>query len=260
MIDFEHDGLPLLAFEALDRLGGFACAISTRRGAGGMEFNLAPARGPDRGARAANWRRLASAVGVEQFWPQLQVHGGDIVRVTHPPSGYHQVPEADACFTTATDLGLLAFCADCPLVAVYQPGVAVGLAHASWRSTTQLIVRRLVARLVDEAGCDASRMWAGIGPSAGPHNYEVGHEVYDAAVGLPDRDDCFTERNGSLYFNLWRAAAQQLVAAGVSADRIETAGICTIQQNSRFFSYRAEGAGVGLFGMIVARRLRGAVT
>ena len=48
--------------------------------------------------------------------------------------------------------------------------------------------------------------------------------------------------SGSLRLDLWTANRDQLLAAGVPADRIFTAGLCT-QTNAHIFdSYRADGA------------------
>ncbi len=254
MIEREHDGLPLLHFEQFEPFDELACAVSTRRGPGGFDFNLGPVRGPDRGARSANWRRLAEAIRLDGgLAPQLQVHENDIVRVTDA-GHFHDTPPADASFTDRVGLALLAFSADCPLVGVYAPGVGVGVAHASWRCTAGLIVQRLVERMVGELGCDPRRMWACMGPSAGPCCYEVGPEVREAAADLPDRDACFPEVAGRLHFDLWTAGRQQLEAAGLPGEQIEIAGLCTMCHSDRFFSYRREGRGVGQFGLVIGRR------
>ncbi|MEW6254142.1 MAG: laccase domain-containing protein [Planctomycetota bacterium] len=44
----------------------------------------------------------------------------------------------------------------------------------------------------------------------------------------------------------------QLVAAGVQAENIEIAGVCTLCRNDLFYSWRREGAGCGHFGLLAA--------
>ena len=256
MISQTIDGLPLLQFEILRPFDELACAISMRQGPGGADFNLGPVRGPQRGERSANWRRLADTLGLRHVWPQLQVHGGAIHYVTHRCDDILAVPEADASFTGLSGLGLLAFSADCPLVALYEPGRGVGVVHASWRSTVTRIVQRTVEAMTAQLGCAPGAMWSAIGPSAGPCCYEVGPEVFDAAAELPNRDACFTEVDGRRHFDLWQAAEGQLRAAGLRPSHIQTAGVCTLCQTGRFFSYRQEGRGVGQFGLMVGRRDR----
>ncbi len=268
MIHRSHDGLLLLHFESFQRFGKLACAVSTRRGPGGTDFNLGPVRGPDRGARWGNWRRMASALGLPGIAAQHQVHECAVLRIGDDPPDFRTTPQADASFTDRVGVGLLAFSADCPLVVVAQPGRAVGVAHASWRCTTGLLVSALVRRMVEELDCRPQEMWAGISPSAGPCCYEVGQDVFAAAAALPDRAACFiapddprsaaTRRatgpgSGKSHFDLWEAARQQLAAAGVPPGHIETAGLCTLCRNDLFFSYRREGAGVGSFGLMIGR-------
>lgn len=259
MIEKLYFGLPLLHFHLLEQFPELGCAVSTRTGPRGECFNLGPVRGPDRGLRADHWRRMGVSLGLlAGCAPQLQVHGPDIVRITGPDANVHATPPADASFTDCRNVGLLAFSADCPLVAIYQPGRAVGVAHASWRCTTTLIVQRLVQRMVDELGCQPRRMWAAVSPSAGPCCYEVGDDVYAAAASLPHRDSCFDrpcgEAGAKYHFDLWQAAVQQLTAAGLPARQIELSELCTLCNNDQFFSYRREGEGVGQFGLMIGLR------
>ena len=258
MIERYYFGLPLLHFGKLDPFAELGCAVSTRRGPGGANFNLGPVRGPERGRRCDNWKRLGVSLGLlAGVAPQLQVHGPDIVKVDGPAGDFHATPPADASFTDRPGVGLLAFSADCPLVAVYEPGRAVGVAHASWRCTATLIVQRLVERMASELDCRPRRMWAAISPSAGPCCYEVGPEVFASAAELPDRAACFHRPRGPAgkhHFDLWQAAIQQLVGAGVPEKQIDTAGLCTICHNDQFFSYRREGENVGAFGLMIGRR------
>ncbi|GAG03167.1 unnamed protein product, partial [marine sediment metagenome] len=55
-------------------------------------------------------------------------------------------------------------------------------------------------------------------------------------------------------FDLWSANRDQLLAAGLGPDRIELAGICTIQDD-RFFSYRRDGPETGRFALVAGVRL-----
>ncbi len=117
-------------------------------------------------------------------------------------------------------------------------------------------------------GMAASTLWAmqaaydtnpadvlvAIGPSIGPQSYEVGQEVVDLAhMKLPNADDLFTWPNGldhNPYFDLWRANASQLAAAGVPPSQIEIGGVDTAQSTGDFFSHRAEQGKCGLFSMV----------
>ena len=131
---------------------------------------------------------------------------------------------------------------------------AVGVAHASWRSTCAAIVTRLVEAMRRQFGCEPANLLAGIGPSASPMQYEVRRDVYDAAAGLPDRDRFFKTRDGRLHFDLWEANRSQLEQAGIPSAGIEIAGICTMSRTDLFYSYRREGPHCGHFALLAGLR------
>ncbi len=157
----------------------------------------------------------------------------------------------DAVVTELPRVSLMTFSADCPLVLVFDRGRGVvGMAHASWRCTVAMIVRRLVETMRERFDCDPASLRAGIGPSAGPERYEVRDDVFQAAAGLPERERFFRTRDGRLYFDLWEANRSQLELSGVPRENIEIAGICTMARTDLFYSYRREGTGCGHFCLL----------
>ena len=170
------------------------------------------------------------------------------VAVVNDVDGPQVLNRTDAVCARNPVVTLMTFSADCPLVLLYDPRrQALGLAHASWRCTVALIVWKLIETMGLEFDCRPQDLLAGIGPSAGPGQYEVGEDVYAAAVELPERDSCFPRRDGRMYFDLWRANRLVLEAAGVAQENIEIAGVCTMTRTDLFYSYRREGRGCGHF-------------
>jgi len=157
-------------FAPLTYLAGLAHAVTTRRG---LDAALA------RTDCSAAGVQVAAALGLEGVAFCHQVHGARVVRV----DGAGLAGEGDALLTDRPGLGVMGFSADCPLVLLADPaGPAVGVAHASWRSTVQRITARLVEAMAGELGASPDRLVACICPSAGPCCYEVGGEVVQAAV------------------------------------------------------------------------------
>jgi len=72
--------------------------------------------------------------------------------------------------------------------------------------------------------------------------YEVGQEVVDnfenAGFNIPEIVEI---RNKSIYLDLWKANRQSLLKAGIAAENIEVAGVCTFTEHERFFSARRLG-------------------
>ena len=230
-------------FAGLSALPGVSHAVTTRAA---LDVTL------PKQDRAAAAKVVAEAMGFDGVAFCHQVHGDVIHRVDAPgPAG-----EGDGLVTDTPGLGLMAFSADCPLVLVADPeGPAVGIAHASWRSTVKRVTGKLIERLVDEFGCKAENLVAAISPSAGPCCYRVGPEVVELAtreLGLMiERYFCVS--GGKFIFDLWGANREQLFAAGLEGENIAKAGVCTICHNKTYPSYRAEGDEAGRFVAVIGR-------
>ncbi len=231
------DGHTYLQFPSLRNAAGIGHAFSTR---GRNVRNAAD--------REAFCR--AFALDPDRLCWQQQIHRPRItIRAAGDPPG--PLAETDATILTAPGQAVLAFSADCPLVLVHDPARRVlGVAHASWRCTVAGLVGQLVHALREACGSEPADLRAGIGPSAGPERYEVGRDVYDAAADLPDRETILRPHRDRWLLDLWAANRGQLERAGVAAEAIEVAGLCTMTDTERFYSYRREGAGCGHFGLL----------
>ena len=235
-------------FSALASLPGVVHAVTTR------ESPLFDSRADSEQTQRAV-HHLTAALGFTEIAWCHQVHGDAVFAVT--AGGL--VGEADALLTDTRQLGLLGRSADCPLILVAgplettTPAWAVGMAHASWRSTIAGIAGRLITKLVHRYHVAPERVVAGICPSAGPCCYEVGEEIRTAAISAfgPEAQDHFTTRAGKLYFDLWSANKDQLSRAGLLFDHIHVAGYCTLCHNDRFPSYRREGAAAPRFAAVI---------
>lgn len=241
---------PLGRFAGLAALDGLAHGVSTRGGP-----DLRPLT--DSPAHAAAADGLAKTLGLSGAAWLRQVHGATVVTAR----GAGWLGEGDALVSARPGLAILVRSADCPLVlatAIDATGrpVAVGAAHASWRSTVAGIAPRMLATLCTLAGLPPARVRAAVAPSAGPCCYEVGPEVRAAAIVAHGEiaRGWFPERDGRLIFDLWRANAEQLAAAGLAAGALELAGICTICEDSHFHSWRREGAAAGRFAAGIGLR------
>jgi hypothetical protein len=196
---------------------------------------------------------LLDALHLKGLAWSVQVHGIRVMRVDAPGC----VGECDGLMTDVPSLGLMMRSADCPLILLYAPDAgAIGIAHASWRSTVQQMAARLVASVARTYHADPAKMTAAICPSAGPCCYEVGEDVLTNAKSLlgPPAEDFFQCRDGKRYFDLWQSNVHQLLTAGLERPNIHLAGICTLCENECFPSYRLEGDSAGRFVAVIAKR------
>jgi hypothetical protein len=223
--------------------------MSTRvGGVSGAPFdslNLRPAglRGDavdDPAAIGENQRRFAAALGAAPVWLD-QVHGADVVRLTGaPPTGVH--PRADASVTTVPGLACAVLVADClPVLLCDARGRAVGAAHAGWRGLAAGVLENTVHELCGAAQAEPHELHAWLGACIGPRQFEVGADVLQAfgpaGAGrfVPRARPDGTER---WLANLAALARDRLAAAGVT--RVAGGHWCTVEERSRFFSFRRD--------------------
>lgn len=231
---------------------------------------------------AADWQRVASAIGVDpaNLWRMRQVHGCAIAAarstLTSPP------PEADGLLTADPEIALAVQVADCvPLLIADARTGAVAATHAGWRGAAANIAGATVRQLVDRWSVNPSDLVAAIGPSIGPCCYQVGPEVKaafldqtssspdlreqietwfqpDASPASPAPTTAAGATSDRLKLDMWKVNRDQLLAAGLSPDRVHVAGLCTASHVGHLYSYRVEGAATGrLLGVI---RTRGAAS
>jgi YfiH family protein len=218
---------------------------------------------PRDGNDAWQMRQLwARAVGVEpsQLVRVRQVHGSavhiadasDLARGTHPEAS--ESPVGDAVITSEPGIALSTLHADCLAALIADPvRRVVGSIHAGWRSTVRDISGETVRTMTLAFGSRPEDLIAYIGPSIGIDRYEVGHEVAAAWRAVSDCPDlALHEVSGGWHFDLKRANAQQLTAAGVRPERIEISTVCTASEPDRWFSHRGQGPLTGRFATIIA--------
>jgi len=257
MISQTIGDLTLLRFERLSREPGLVHAVTTK------PANLAPHRGVARD-RAMYWRQRACEIlGVpfDKLTLPAQVHGADCLRIEDRDIGRGRdgrdtaVPFVDGLITDRPGVPIALLSADCPLICAYDPDrPAIGAVHASWRGTVGGAAGQMVRLMQREFASDPARLHTALAPSAGPCCYEVSEDIRRVArTRLSNADACFIERDSRLTFDLWTANRLQLIEAGVPADHIEVAGLCSIC-DPRLWSHRRDGPDAGRFTLFIALR------
>jgi len=205
--------------------------------------------------RERAWAALTQSLGVprQSLLRVRQVHGREVrvVRRADPASaGSGQLPDGDAIVSNLPGTMLAVVVADCVPVLLVDPRAGAAAAiHAGWRGTCAGVTRAAVEAMRDAWGTDPADLWAAIGPSIGPSDYEVGDSVFAAFNDAGHGDAAaqwFTRRtDGRLTLDLWRANSDQLVSIGVRTERIFLAGLSTATHKGWLESYRRDGPAAG---------------
>lgn len=189
-----------------------------------------------------------------------QVHGVKVQRVKSTDAGRGSqdvktvLPGVDGLVTTS-NLGLMAFFADCVPVYFYHPTLgAVSIAHAGWKGTVGKIVNNVLKEFQNMGG-DIRECWVALGPSIGPCCYEVDEHVMKIfQEKFEDTPFLKPSRPGHAQLDLWEANRQLLREAGVLPENIWSASICTACYTDRFFSHRQEGPKTGRMAGWIRRK------
>ncbi len=253
-----HRALPLLrpTWPAPDNIG----SVMSQRGGGCSappfdSLNLSHGVGDDHAAVDANRARFTAALGgARPVWLR-QVHGRDVLQLS-AAQGDAPPATADAAWTAERGLACMVGAADCmPVLLAVRDGRAVAAAHAGWRGLALGVLEATVQALCRGSGAAPGELLAWLGPCIGPRQFEVGAEVLAAfgrsvggGPGAADLVDAgppaFVYRPRPDGAPRWLAdlpqlAQQRLAAAGVG--RITVDGACTVEDRSRFFSFRRDG-------------------
>ena len=224
-------------------------------------LNLGVAFGDNPLAVAENYDRILAALGTrkESLVFSRQVHGNTVRVVDHRhrlPDLFALTEEADGLVTTAKDVTLAVFTADCiPILLWDETTGAVGAVHAGWRSTVQDIAGAAVARIT-ALGANPAHIRAAIGPGIGPCCFETGPEVPQAVLdclGDTGHANIFAKDTGKFMVDIKEVNRRLLCRAGLLSAHINVATQCTMCDPETFWSHRATGGQRGsLAAMIVS--------
>jgi len=261
----ERQSVRALVCAALEQ-DGFTNAFSTRLGGVSpmpeAALNLAGFNEDDAENIYENRRRFLQLFDGD--WTLAgcwQMHSAE-VRIVHDQREAEAKPGVlgddvycDALVSNTPKILLGVKTADCVPVLLGDPKTgAFAAVHAGWRGTVASIVGRAITQLQSEYGTRPEDLRCAIGPAANTCCYEVGSDVIERFKELfPQSDHLFTPtRAGHARIDLQTANRGQLIAAGVSPERIHAAPLCTMDRNDLFFSYRREKSIRGRVGRLMS--------
>ena len=254
-----------LTDEALFEQTGIRIAFTERTGGasvgGFASLNLGDHVDDDPECVKRNRSLLAEAFGVDPGCMVVprQVHGSRIVRVggADPAEVLRARTEAaegaDALVVEGSDVAALLCYADCVPIIVVSPSRRFAVVHAGWRGVVAGIAEdavRLLVRLDAEEGFDSTEADLNVylGPYIHAECFETGSDVRARFVERFGGECALDEHHVDL------GAALRIGLGAVGVVRIADADACTVCENERFFSHRAQGGRAGRHGAFAVRK------
>lgn len=190
-----------------------------------------------------------------------QVHGDCIVSVPDKDTAYNQAREqaregADAVEVACIEVAALLRFADCLPLILVAPAGAFSVVHCGWRGVVAHLASKAVKSLAKTASCDASELNAYIGPYIHKECFEVGEDtaqIFAKEFGESVLERCEGSKGLSIHADMGASIVQDLCAAGVVPERIADIDMCTVCNNDRFFSYRAQDGVCGRHAAFAVR-------
>jgi hypothetical protein len=239
------------------------------------------------GAMGDAWHALALAFRLPRhaIVRLRQVHGAGVMTIRTTDAIHASTAEwgaADAAVTDNAAVALSVRVADCvPLLIGDQRTGAAAAIHAGWRGAASGVVAAAVRELASAFSANPADLVAAVGPSIGPCCYRVGPELRDqyleaghpvdaierwftpsppavALRGVPGSEPDVPDGRAPVWLNMWSVVSDQLVLAGLAAENVHVARLCTSCARDVFHSYRVDGPAAGrMVGVIRAGPTQG---
>ncbi|EMY77628.1 YfiH family protein [Leptospira weilii serovar Ranarum str. ICFT] len=172
-----------------------------------------------------------------------QIHGEGIVDLSKMKS--FSFPEGDAFFGEESGKILCIKTADCmPLFFWSLRDSEFVAIHSGWKGTLAGITEKTLKLAFSESVLRSGSLLGYLGPCASGRRYEVGEDV--ASAFREEFPDCLKQNDtGKTLLDLESFLKYRLEKNGIQV-LFRSAGICTLEENSDFFSHRKNEVGRNL--------------
>ena len=244
-------------FENFNRLPGVAHGVFARRAGHSkgpfQSLNIARGIGDEDRNIDKNRRIIARCFDADKLIFTEQVHAEQVLVIDRRNTDSSDADKpstliGDALVTDLRQTYLVIQVADCQAVMLVDPNrQVVANVHVGWRGTIKNILGCTITTMVTRFGCRAHDLFAGIGPALGP----CCAEFINYRTEIPE--EFWAYKDNLHHFDFWAISRDQLVAGGVSPEKIAVSRICTKCSTDIFYSYRGEGI-TGRFAAVIGLR------
>lgn len=176
---------------------------------------------------------------INNLTSNIQIHSDIVNKIDENNIG--QKKDGDALITNITNVPLLIFTADCvPIAIIDKKHKAIGLSHAGWRGTYDLIAKKTIDEMTKNYNTNPEDLVCIIGPSIGPCCYEVSQELAEKfnTNFTNSTEKLYKIEDGKYKLDLWKVNEYIIKECGVKDENIINLKICTSCNSDKFHSYR----------------------
>jgi len=253
----EKQGIRYWRIPFFEAIGCRACFFLRQGGKSGGDFRSLNLGLNTSDAFETILRNRKKALNVSGMGPALPVVGQQVHHHTVTVVGPGQqgrgwfsvetaIPQTDGLMTAYKGLPLAITIADCvPILLADERQRCVAAVHAGWRGIEKKILPGAVRRMILKKQSHPGSIRAVIGPAIGSKRFEVQGEALEKLRKV-NPDALYTNQNSrKTFFDLWKAAHDQLIASGLHRSKIKVIRECTYSHRSYYFSHRRDGGNTG---------------
>lgn len=173
-------------------------------------------------------------------------------------NGNESLEDIDGLITNKKEFVLASKSADCTSLLMYDPVKnAIASTHSGWRGTIKKIAVETVEKMVENYDSNPSDIICCICPSIRKCHFEVDEDVkelfsktfnYNGIIEIGRKDGEKQKYN----IDTTKINTQLLKDCGLKEENIIDCGLCTVCNNDKFHSYRADKPKYGLNVGIIA--------
>jgi len=252
MIKRDVGGVTYLEFELFAKMDWLRHCFSTRIGGvsegqfSSMNFRV---KGDSIDNVLENYRRIceAGSFSFDTLTLSAQEHGINIKAITQDDigKGIHKERDydnIDGLMTAVKGVTLSTFHADCAAVFLADSkNRAISLVHAGWRGTVDKIVQAAIGEMQKTYGTKPEDIVAGVGASICEACFEVDAPVYELFHEFAEYRRASEQKEGKYFIDLKSVNKKILLESSVLDENIEVSHLCTMCDDTLFYSHRRDG-------------------
>ncbi len=188
-------------------------------------------------------------IDTNKIYQALQTHSSNIETVLENDDVTSvKFNNVDGLITNVRGVTLLIKVADCQGIFLYDPvKEVIGNIHSGWKGTSDKIIIKAIDKMVLEYGCNKENIIVCINPCIQSCHFEIEEDVVNIFIDKigPLINEFLLKgeiKDGKqkYYLDLVNLNKKLLIMYGLSKENIYLSKECTVCENGRYHSYRAD--------------------